>query len=328
MDRSAVSLAVSAAEISRYGSAPADAHSPVVPASVLVDCVELFKIRIVTMVLITGWGGFYLGSLQSGVVSLHGGLLDALLGIGLVSAGAGAMNQTIEHRTDSLMGRTANRPVAAGRLSPTQGWLAGLAALALGVAWLLLRSNLLTMALALLTALTYVAIYTPLKRITPWSTFVGALPGAMGPLLGWTAARGRIEWPGLALFSILFVWQFPHFMSIAWLYRADYARAGFRMWPVVDPGGRSNAIVAVSFAALMVPVSLLPWLLGMTGSLYTVPAFALSLYYMIYTLRFTRILQNLPEVESRRLARELLRASILFLPLLFAALMVCAAVRR
>ncbi len=151
---------------------------------------------------------------------LQRGLLDTLVGIGLVSAGAGALNQALERSTDARMVRTADRPLPSGRISLAQGILAGIGALALSDAcWLLLHTNLLTVSLALLTAFTYVAVYTPLKRVTTLATFIGAFPGAMGPLLGWTAARGRIEWPAVALFAILFVWQFPHFMAIAWLYR-------------------------------------------------------------------------------------------------------------
>jgi protoheme IX farnesyltransferase len=214
--------------------------------------------------------------------------------------------------------------VAAGRFSLVQGLLAGLIALALGAIWLFLHTNLLTAVLALLTAFTYAAIYTPLKRITPMATFIGAFPGAMGPLLGWTAARGRIEWPGLALFAILFVWQFPHFMSIAWLYRDDYARAGFRMLPVVHPDGWSTVAQALCFAVLMIPVSLIPWELGMAGLYYAALATALGLLYLAYATRFTRILRAIPETESRMVARDLLKVSVLYLPLLFTTLMLCA----
>jgi protoheme IX farnesyltransferase len=183
---------------------------------------------------------------------------------------------------------------------------------------------LLTVALALLTAFTYVAIYTPLKRVTAMATFIGAFPGAMGPLLGWTAARGRIEWPAVALFAILFVWQFPHFMSIAWLYRDDYARAGIRMLPVVQPDGWSTVAQALFFAVAMIPVSLAPWMLGMTGLTYAIPATALGLVYLAYTVRFARILRAKTEAENRMLARDLLKISVLYLPLLFTTLMLCA----
>ena len=156
------------------------------------------------------------------------------------------------------------------------------------------------------------------------ATFIGAFPGAMGPMLGWTAARGRIEWPAVALFAILFVWQFPHFMSIAWLYRDDYARAGIRMLPVVQPDGWSTVVEALFYAVLMIPVSLAPWRLGLTGVAYAVPAIALGLVYLAYTIRFARILRAQSEDESRMLARDLLKVSVLYLPLLFTTLMLCA----
>jgi protoheme IX farnesyltransferase len=281
----------------------------------------------VGLVLVTGWGGFYLGSMQSGISTLQRGLLDVLLGIGLVSAGAGALNQALERTTDARMKRTANRPLASGRFPLAVGILAGLGAIALGAVWLMLYTNPLTVALALLTAFTYVAIYTPLKRVTSLATFIGAFPGAMGPLLGWTAARGRIEWPGVALFAILFVWQFPHFMSIAWLYRDEYARAGIRMLPVVQPDGFSTVVEAVFYAVIMIPVSLAPWWLGVTSALYVAPAIAVGLVYLAYTLRFARILHAKTEDESRMLARDLLKVSVLYLPLLFTTLMLCAKAR-
>jgi protoheme IX farnesyltransferase len=292
-------------------------------ATLINDLRELFKVKVVALVLVTGWGGFYLGSIASGITSVQRGLLDTLLGIGLVSAGAGALNEALERRTDARMKRTADRPMAAGRFSLAHGVLAGLGALALGAYWLLVQTNLLTVALALLTAFTYVAIYTPLKRVTALATFIGAFPGAMGPLLGWTAARGRIEWPGVALFAILFVWQFPHFMSIAWLYRDDYAKAGIRMLPVVQPDGWSTVAQALFFAVAMIPVSLAPWWLGLASLTYAVLAAVLGLLYLAYTIRFARIL-HATETESRKLARDLLKVSVLYLPLLFTALMLCA----
>jgi len=301
-------------------------HAPQPGATALLiqDLRELFKVKVVTLVVVTGWGGFYLGSMQWGISTLQRGLLDVLLGIGLVSAGAGALNQCLERTTDARMKRTANRPLASGRFPLAVGILAGLGAIALGAIWLALHTNMLTVALALLTAFTYVAVYTPLKRVTSLATFIGAFPGAMGPLLGWTAARDRVEWPGVALFAILFVWQFPHFMSIAWLYRDDYARAGIRMLPVVQPDGWATVVEAVFYAVLMIPVSLAPWWLGMTGAIYAIPATALGLVYLGYTLRFARILHAKTEEESRMLARDLLKVSVLYLPLLFTTLMLCA----
>jgi protoheme IX farnesyltransferase len=311
------------------GLGPAHIHvpSPGATATLIHDLRELFKVKVVALVLVTGWGGFYLGSMQSGITSMQRGLLDTLLGIGLVSAGAGALNEALERKIDARMKRTADRPMAAGRFSLAQGVLAGLAALAFGAVWLALTTNLLTVALALLTAFTYVAIYTPLKRVTALATFIGAFPGAMGPMLGWTAARGQIEWPAVALFAILFVWQFPHFMSIAWLYRDDYARAGIRMLPVVQPDGLSTVAQALFFAVVMIPVSLAPWMLGMTTLTYAALALALGLLYLAYTIRFARILRAETEDESRRLARDLLKVSVLYLPLLFTALMLCAVVK-
>jgi len=330
MQRAAESLgalSISSAQASHH-SAGLHAPSPGATATLIHDLRELFKVKVVGLVLVTGWGGFYLGSLASGISSMQRGLLDALLGIGLVSAGAGALNQVLERKTDARMKRTADRPLASGRISLPVGLLAGMATLAAGAWWLLLRTNMLTAALALLTAFTYVAVYTPLKRVTSLATFIGAFPGAMGPMLGWTAARPQIEWQAVALFAILFVWQFPHFMSIAWLYRDDYARAGIRMLPVVQPDGWSTVAEALFYAVLMIPVSLAPWRLGMTVAVYPALAAALGLVYLAYTIRFARILKAPAETESRMLARDLLKVSVLYLPLLFTALMLCANGKR
>jgi len=297
---------------------------PGVTARLISDLRELFKVRVTGMVVITGWAGFYLGSMQSGISSVQIGLLDTLLGIGLVSAGSGALNQCMERRTDALMTRTADRPLASRRYPLAFGIVAGLGALALGAWWLLLHTNLLTVALALLTAFTYVAVYTPLKRVTTMATFIGAFPGAMGPLLGWVAVRGRIEWAAVALFAILFVWQFPHFMAIAWMYRHEYAKAGIRMLPVVQPDGWSTVIEALFYAVLMIPVSLAPWRLGMTGPTYAVLAALLGLVYLGYTIRFAGILRTSDAAESRMLARDLLKVSVMYLPLLMTTLMLCA----
>jgi protoheme IX farnesyltransferase len=310
--------------------APDHIHAPApgATATLIHDLRELFKVKVVGMVLVTGWGGFYLASMQSGISSVQPGLLDALFGIGLVSAGAGALNEALERKTDALMIRTAQRPLASGRFSLAAGILSGLGALTLGAVWLLLRTNLLTVALALLTAFCYVAIYTPLKRFTTLATFIGAFPGAMGPLLGWTAARPHIEWPAVALFAILFVWQFPHFMAISGLYRDDYARAGIRMLPVVQPDGWSTVAEALFFALVMIPVSLAPWFLGVANVVYAVMAVLLGLLYLAYTVRFGGILRAKDDAESRMLARDLLKVSVLYLPLLFTTLMLCAVQKR
>ena len=304
------------------------APSPGATATLINDLRELFKVKVVGLVLVTGWGGFYLASMQSGISSMQRGLLDTLLGIGLVSAGVGALNQALERTTDAKMIRTADRPLASGRFPLAAGVVAGLGALGLGALWLLLHVNMLTLSLALLTAFTYVAVYTPLKRVTTMATFIGAFPGAMGPMLGWTAARGRIEWPAVALFAILFAWQFPHFMAISWLYREDYARAGIRMLPVVQPDGLSTVVEALFFAVLMIPVSLAPWWLGLAGTTYATVAVVLGLIYLGYTIRFGGVLRTKKYTESRMLARDLLKVSVLYLPLLFTALMLTATARH
>src|SRR6202011_3687797 len=162
---------------------------------------------------------------------------------------------------------------------PLYGLVLGLACFAAGAVVLAWYTNPVTVMLTLLTGFSYVAVYTPLKRYTTLATFIGAFPGAMPPLLGWTAARGVIEWPAVALFAILFVWQFPHFMAIAWLYRDDYGRAGIQMLPVVQPDGWSTVVEALFYAVAMIPVSLVPWKLGMTGEVYGGIAGALGLFY-------------------------------------------------
>jgi protoheme IX farnesyltransferase len=293
-------------------------------ASLLVDYRELFKLRVTLMVTLTGWAGFYLGSMRSGISSIQSGLLETLIGISVVSSGAAALNQAIERRLDAKMLRTANRPMAAGRIGLAHGIAIGLLAIIAGSLWLTHETNLITGGLTLLTAFLYVAVYTPLKRVTTLATFVGAFPGAMPPLLGWTAARGVIEWQGVALFAILFVWQFPHFMSIAWLYRDDYARAGIRMLPVAQPDGWSTALEALTYAVLMIPASLLPFWLHMDGKIYAEVALVLGLVYLGYTIRFTRIVRARNETESRMYARDLLKVSVIYLPLLLAALMLNA----
>jgi heme o synthase len=310
----------------KHAHAALHAPSPGTTATLIHDFRELFKVRVTGMVVITGWAGFYLGSMQSGISSVQRGLLDTLVGIGLVSAGASVLNQALERSTDALMLRTADRPMPAGRISLFQGILVGLGALGLGAWWLLLHTNLLTVALALLTAFTYVVVYTPLKRVTSLATFIGAFPGAMGPMLGWTAARGRIEWPAVALFAILFVWQFPHFMAISWMYRDDYARAGIRMLPVVQPDGLSTVVEALFYAILMIPVSLAPWKLGIAGPVYAVLALIFGLFYLAYTIRFARILRTKDPIESRMIARDLMKVSVIYLPLLLTTLMLSATV--
>jgi len=311
--------------------APPHAHevlpAPGATATLIGDLRELFKVKVTTMVLVTTWAGFYLGSMHSGISSMQRGLLETLVGVALVSAGASALNEALERKVDQKMLRTANRPLAAGRISLPVGLALGFGAVILGGFWLQETTNQLTTGLALLTVFGYVAIYTPLKRVTSLATFLGAFPGAAGPMLGWTAARGQIEWPGVALFAILFVWQFPHFMAIAWLYRHDYARAGIKMLPVVQPDGVSTVIEALAYAVIMIPVSLTPYWLGMAGLPYAILATVLGLFYLGYTIRFSRILRATGETESRMYARDLLKVSVIYLPLLLTGLMLAATVK-
>ena len=293
----------------------------------LEDTLAIFKLRVSTMVVMTAWTGYYLGAMQSHMHSFNDvfnpTMRDTLLGVALVSCGSSALNQVFERRSDARMLRTAQRPLAAGRMSLGYGVFIGLLAIILGTVWLTVRTNPITGTLTLLTAVTYVGIYTPLKRFTTLATFIGAFPGAMPPLIGWTAARGSIEWPAVALFAIMFVWQFPHFMAIAWLYREDYARAGIRMLPVVQPDGWSTATEALVYAVLMIPVSLVPYYLHVAGTVYLLSAIVLGLAYLFYTIRFSRI-TRITAAESRQYARTLLKVSVIYLPLLLAVLMLNA----
>ncbi len=279
------------------------------------------------MVIITAGAGFYLGSLRSGISPFHGGLLQALAGIAAVTCGSSALNQALERRSDAHMRRTSNRPMAAHRISFAHGLLVGFAAVFLGTIYLAHVTNPLTGTLTLLTAVGYVGIYTPLKRITSLNTFIGAFPGALPPLIGWTAARGLIEWPAVALFAILFVWQFPHFMAIGWMYRDDYRHGGIRLTATQQPisdAARATVVQALFYAVLMIPVSLWPTALGIAGRPYAVVATILGAAYLGYTIRFAFILRNPAASDSRALARDLLKASVIYLPLLLAAMILNA----
>ena len=299
----------------------------VVAPSLFADYITLLKPRVSLMVIITAAAGFYLGSMRSGISPFHAGLLQAMLGIAAVTAGSSVLNQALERRSDAHMRRTANRPMAAGRISFPHGLLLGFAGVAFGTIYLAAVTNLLTGTLTLLTAAGYVGIYTPLKRITSLNTFIGAFPGALPPLIGWTAARGVIEWPGVALFAILFVWQFPHFMAIGWMYRDEYRQGGIRLTATqLEPrdAARATMIQSLFYAILMIPVSLWPTWLGITGWPYAVAAVLLGAGYLWYTIRFMGILREPLAPESRSLARGLLKASVIYLPLLLAAMILNA----
>lgn len=289
--------------------------------SVFSDYAQLFKFRVTSLIVITAWAGFYMGAAKSGISSLSWTLLNALWGIGLTCAGSAALNEVIERELDARMKRTRNRPLPAGRMDVVSGLIAGVAATLLGSVSLALSTNVLTGVLAFLTAVAYLGLYTPLKTISPIATFVGAFPGAMPPLLGWTAIRGRIEPEAVILFLIVFFWQFPHFQAIAWMYRDEYEAAGIRMLPVVDKGGRSVIRQMLSYCSALLPVSLMPALLGMSGRVYLIGALMLGIGFLccVFRLAWTKLPPTSP--DSRKLARQLLQASVLYLPLLFALMM-------
>jgi protoheme IX farnesyltransferase len=296
-------------------------------SALLADYGTLFKPRVSLMVVITAGAGFYLGSLASGISPFHLGFLKAMLGIALVTAGSGALNQALERGIDRRMPRTSERPMARHRIGLAHGLGVGFLLVCGGSLYLAWATNPITGMLTLLTAVGYVAIYTPLKRITTLNTFIGAFPGALPPLIGWTAARGIVEWPAVALFAILFVWQFPHFMAIGWLYRADYAHAGIRVAATQEPASeaaRSTAVQALFYAVLMIPVSLWPTWLHITGIPYAVVAVILGIYYLSATIRFYRITRNPGAPENRVLARRLLKVSVMYLPLLLLAMILNA----
>ncbi|HKV93460.1 MAG TPA: heme o synthase [Candidatus Angelobacter sp.] len=307
--------------VDRKAEAPAP---PVVlkRQSLLGDYLQLFKVRVTALIVVTAWTGFYMGAAKSGVSSLSWTLLYALIGIGMTCAGSAALNEVLERKIDALMRRTRNRPLPAGRMSLATGLTAGILATVAGSVFLALSTNVLTGVLAFATAVIYLALYTPLKRMSPISTFVGAFPGAMPPLLGWTAIRGKLEVEGVFLFLIVFFWQFPHFQAIAWMYRDDYEAAGIKMLPVVDKAGHSVIRQMLAYCSTLVSVSLVPALLGMTGKVYAVGALVLGLAFLWFVLRLARTKLPTTSPESRRFARHLLQASVLYLPFLFALMMV------
>jgi protoheme IX farnesyltransferase len=287
----------------------------------------LFKPRVSLMVIITAAAGLYLGDLRSGVNPFHLQAFFALAGIALVTCGSSVLNQVLERKSDARMARTRSRPMVTGRISLTHGLLLGFTAVASGTLILATKTNILTTTLTLLTATGYVAIYTPLKRMTTLNTFIGAFPGALPPLIGWTAARGLIEWPAVALFAVLFVWQFPHFMAIGWMYRDEYRHGGIRLAATQQPIGwaaRSTVFQALFYAVLMIPTALWTTFLGVTGTLYAVVATLLSLWYLWATIRFASILRDPSAVESRNVARNLLKVSVIYLPALMAAMLLNA----
>jgi len=287
----------------------------------LSDYAQLTKARVTTLIIMTAWCGFFFGARKAGVPVMSWSLLHALLGIGMVSSGTAALNEVMEHEVDGKMRRTARRPIPSGRMSLLHASIVGGLLAVGGSVYLVFFTNWLTGLLTFLTSLVYLLAYTPLKRISPICTFVGAFPGAMPGVLGWTAARGRLDWGTLALFAILFLWQFPHFFAIAWMYREDYAKGAIRMLPVVEPDGRSTSLRMLLYSLALLPISLAPAFLGMTGRIYLGGAAVLGLMFIFFSARM--IFSDLPVAnsQSRIYARQLFRCSILYLPLLFALMM-------
>ena len=291
--------------------APVDAATLPLPdarrASAVADYFALTKPRLNFLVVATSAAGYYLGA--AGGVDVFS-MAAAVAGTALVAGGAAVLNQLYERDTDALMRRTRLRPLPAGRVSPADARIFGLALSAAGLALLAARANWLSAALALATLLTYLVIYTPMKRRTPLATLVGAVPGALPALIGWTASHGSIASGGAALFAIVFFWQIPHFMAIAWLYRDDYGKAGFPMLPVIDPEGRRAGRQAVWYAAALVPVSVAPAYIGLAGSVYFASALALSAGLLVLAVRFS-------STRSDAAARALFFGSITYLPLVW-----------
>lgn len=267
---------------------------------------ELTKPRITLLVVCTTAAGFYLGSREYGGLLL---LLQTLIGTALTSGGAACLNQLLERDADAKMRRTLHRPLPAGRLKPGAALVFGVALILGGCLYLWAAANLLAASLALLTAVIYVLIYTPLKTRTVMCTTVGAFPGALPPLIGWAAVQGTLDLKALILFAIMFIWQFPHFLAISWLYKDDYRRGGFTMLPIVDPDGTKTAHRILGHSILLVGLSIAPYLAGLSGHLYLVGAAAMSGAFLYYAIRL--VIQR-----SEMAAQHVFRASIAYLPLL------------
>ena len=285
------------------------------------DYAELTKLRVTTLIIMTAWCGYYFGALKSGVSSLSWGLFHALLGIGLVSGGTAALNEVLEWKTDGNMRRTAQRPIPAGRFSLLHAILVGTLMMVGGALYLGLALNPLTAWLALATSTVYLGAYTPLKKVHPICTLVGAFPGAMPGVLGWTAARAQLDWGALVMFAIVFFWQFPHFYSIAWLYRQDYEDGGIRMLPVVEPDGKSTGRQILIYSLALIPISLVPAYLGMAGKLYFAGALVLGIALFYVGRRLVSLKLATGNARSKQRARQLLQATVFYLPLLFALMM-------
>lgn len=272
---------------------------------------SLTKPDVTFLVVITTWAGYYMAA--SGPIHwLHLG--HALLGTTMIGAGTSALNHYFERRSDAQMRRTANRPLPTGVLRPAEALAFGIALAAGGALYLGLAVNWLTSALGVITCVSYLGAYTPLKKHTTLATFIGAFPGAVPPLMGWAAVRGALSVEAWILYAILFVWQFPHFLAIAWMYREDYARAGIRMLPVIDHTGDATFRQILAYSAVLIPVSLLPAVAGMAGIAYFYLALLLGVLMMQVSLWAAR-------TRSNQRAKWLMHATVIYIPLLLGLLM-------
>jgi protoheme IX farnesyltransferase len=274
--------------------------------------IELTKPRITVFILMSTAIGFLCGAHLGAHWSLLT-LLHTLIGTGLIASGTAALNQWYERDADAKMNRTKARPIPSGRVTPRAAFWFAVALSIVGFVELWLGANFLTGFLGLFTLSSYLFIYTPLKQRSPHSTTIGAIPGAMPPLIGYAAAAGALTGQAWILYAILFLWQFPHFYAIAWMYREDYERAGIRMLPVVDPSCESTARSIWLFSLALIPISLLPKFTDMAGNVYFIGALALGLYFLYAGLRATFD-------RTRPRARQVLRASVVYLPLLYGLL--------
>ncbi len=281
----------------------------------LRDYVTLCKPRIALMVVITAGIGFALSVRHEGIVWTWLQLVGSLVGTAASCMSASVFNQAWERRTDALMPRTARRPMPMGRVSMAEAVGLGTALAMLGQGLLCVCGTHLSSLLAALTIASYVLVYTPMKRATPWALWVGAVPGAMPPLIGYAAASGNVGTAGWIVFAIMFIWQVPHFLAIAWLYRDDYAKAGMKMLPVIDPTGRRTIIEALLTAALLLPVGLLPTWMGFAGRWYYIVALVCGVVFTGYAARWAAR-------RDRDGARQLFLASLVYLPVVLTAWMV------
>lgn len=271
---------------------------------------ELTKPRIAFMLVLTSAAGFYLGADKGFDLILF---LNAMLGITLLAFGVATLNQVWERKTDALMERTANRPLPTNKVSVAEALIFGLGLCITAEIYLAVLVNVLTAILGLVVIVGYVLLYTPLKTRTSMSTAIGALPGAMPPLMGFTSSANEITMSAWVLFAILFVWQFPHFLAIAWMYREQYAKAKILMLPVIEPEGKITARQIVIFTILLIPISLAPYFLGTAGVVYLIGASILGVWFLFESIQTAR-------AKTTEKARKLLLVSVLYLPIIFALL--------